>query len=222
MILNEYLVIHGRAAFLGRFLNRSGAAFARNDRVVVRSSRGTEIGIILGEAAPNFSRLVSAEHSGELLRPVTAEDEVRESEQQSRIEELLREAQTTADALTLPITILDAEILLDGQTAILQILSWQECDPTLLCEQLSQTQSLTITIHEVRQPMEPAAPESKGCGKPDCGSAAGGCSSCGTGGGCSTGSCSKGKVKDADELTAYFAGLRTQMEKDQQRVPLYH
>jgi hypothetical protein len=222
MVLNEYLVNHGRTAFLGRFLNRSGGTFARDDRVVVRSSRGLEIGIVLSEAAPDFSRLVSAEHSGELLRPMTAEDERRQSEQQSRLGDLLREAQTTAEVLTLPITILDAEILLDGQSAILQVLSWQECDPTLLCEHLSQTHAVTITIHEVRQQQaEPAEPESKGCGKSDCGSAQGGCSSCGTGGGCSTGSCSRGKVKDARELTAYFAGLRTQMENDQLRVPLH-
>ena len=43
----------------------------------------------------------------------------------------------------------------------------------------------------------------------------------GSGGGCSTGSCSKGSVKSADELTAYFAGLRKQMEGSAARVSLH-
>ena len=44
--------------------------------------------------------------------------------------------------------------------------------------------------------------------EPSCGS------NCGSGGGCGSGcgSCSRGAVKSADDLTAYFLGLRTQME----------
>jgi hypothetical protein len=65
-----------------------------------------------------------------------------------------------------------------------------------------------------------------GCGKQDCGSGAGGCSSCGTDGaskgGCSTSSCSRDKVKSADELTAYFADLRQKMEAaGAARTPLH-
>jgi hypothetical protein len=82
---------------------------------------------------------------------------------------------------------------------------------------LSDRHGLAFAILDLRQP---AVPEAHGCGKPNCGGE-GGCTSCGTGGGCSTGSCSSGSVKNADELTTYFAGLRRQMEEQTARVPLH-
>jgi hypothetical protein len=69
-------------------------------------------------------------------------------------------------------------------------------------------------MHDVGQTqVATAPPEQSGCGKPGCGSESGSCSSCGSeAGGCRTGGCSRGAVKSADELSAYFAGLRTKMD----------
>ena len=222
MQAGEYLVNHGRAAFLGRFLNRAGTEFEHGDRVVLRTSRGLEAGTVLSEAKPAFAHLVGSALSGELLRPLSPEDRCSESAQRLRAERLLAEAQTLADSLLLPMTVLDAEILLDGELAILQALPFEECDAATFCDELSRRHSLLCQLHDLRQAPALPEPEKAGCGKPGCGSSGGGggCSSCGTGGGCSTGSCSSGKVKNAEELTSYFSGLRQQMESQGRRVSL--
>ncbi len=215
----EYLVNHGRTAFLGRFRNRADREFTHGDRVIVRSARGLEAGSVLGEASPRFAHLLGAGEPGDLLHAMTSADDGQQAEFDLLAHRLLAETQATAEELNLSVAILDLEILLDGTSAIVHTIPDEQSDLTSLAQTLSSRHGLIFTILDLRQP---ATPEPHGCGKPDCGSGgAGGCSSCGTGGGCSTGSCSSGSVKNADELTGYFAGLRRQMEEQTARVPLH-
>jgi hypothetical protein len=220
MVPAEYLVNHGRAAFLGRFVNRAGARFAHSDRVMVRSSRGLETGTVLGEASPAFAHLVGPDNSGELLRPMSGDDERREAELLAFAERVRDDAQAMADASMLPVALLDAEILFEGDRAVLHALPLGECDLTTIAEALSERHALQCLILNLHRSKEPEEARPHGCGKPGCGTSSGGCSSCGTGGGCSTGSCSSGKVKSAEELTQYFLGLRRQLESQIGRVPL--
>ena len=208
----QYLVNYGLGGFLGRF--RSDAVFARDDRVVVRSPRGLEPGTVLAEAT---ERAAGPAEAGEIIRPLSGEDADRLERDRKAIAELLTAAQAEADAHDLPLTFLDGEILLDGTEAILQAVHWGECDATPLFEALSNVHGLTVKLADLTTEPKPAA--KGGCGT--CGSEGGGCSSCGTGGGCSTGSCSKGSVKTAEDMTAYFSGLRRQMEASAGRHPLH-
>jgi hypothetical protein len=217
-IPNEYLINYGHSAFLGRFVDRSETAPARGDRVVVCSGRGLEIGIVLSAASARFAGAVGPDASGDLLRIATPDDEAREAKHRTVAERVHRDAQLLADELMLQLTVLDVELLLDGERAVVQALPFGEFDADPLCSALSKRHSIACAFQDMRQ--SPAEPEQAGCGKPGCGSSAGGCSSCNTGGGCSTGGCSKGKVKSADELTAYFSGLRRQMESQFGRVAL--
>jgi hypothetical protein len=110
----------------------------------------------------------------------------------------------------LPVLVADAELLLDGRTLILHVMSWDDVDLTDWAKDLSRQFALDVRLLNLAEmTSEKLAP--KGCGKPNCGEKDGGCGDCGTGG-CSTGNCSRGSAKSADELTAYFANLRTQME----------
>lgn len=214
MIPAEYLVSHGRAAFLGRFANRSGARCAHGERVVVRSARGFEAGTVLGEVVPNFSHLVGPAVSGDLLRSFGDDDAAREAHAQALAEEIVR----TAGAIDPSVMILDAEVTLDGARAYLEGLPAMGCDVGALCEALSRQFALAVAFLDPRQAT--AKDQPPGCGKPGCGSTDGGCSSCGDGG-CSTGGCSRGNIGSAEELTTYFAGLRRQMEAAGARVPLF-
>lgn len=213
----EYLVNYGRTACLGRFVGFADAAFVRGDRVVVQSRRGTESGIVLGNAPPRFAHLVGVP-SGDIVRRLSGEDEAIERANGRKASELIRDAQFKADILGLPLAILDVEVLLNRDHAILHILPFAECNPAPLCDQLSMCHELKVSFLDPRTPPEP---ESNGCGKPGCGSEKGSCSDCGSGGGCSTGGCSSGKVNDAKELTDYFVQLRKQMEREVGRMPLH-
>jgi hypothetical protein len=124
---------------------------------------------------------------------------------------LLAAASAAAAARNLPLAFVDVELTADG-SAILHALPWDACDATPLLEDLAARSGLAVRLFDLSRRVTPAEPAARGCGKPGCGTDAGGCSTCGTGGGCSSGSCSRDSVKSADELTAYFADLRGKME----------
>jgi hypothetical protein len=204
-----YLVNYGQAGYLGRF--RARAAHRRDDRVVVQTERGIELGTILGEAGA-----LGPEPAGEVIRSATAADEESARQSRDRAAAILADAQSLTDSCGLPLLFVDGEILLDGREAVLQAVHWAECDATPVFEQLSARHGLLVKLADLTTQPKPAT---KGCDV--CGAEKSGCDSCGTGGGCSTGSCSKGSVKSADELTAYFAGLRKQMDAVAERVSLH-
>jgi hypothetical protein len=206
---NDYLVNYGQAGYLGRF--RTAASYCRDDRVVIRSPRGIEIGRVLNSAPERFAAIAS---DGEILRAATDEDASAAADFQNRVAAIVADAQESVESLELPLLFLDGEILLDGQSAILQAVHWAECDATPLFEKLSRHHGLLVKLADLT-----TTPKTGGCST--CGAEKSGCDSCGTGGGCSSGSCSSGSVKSADELTVYFAGLRKQMEATAERVSLH-
>ncbi len=203
------LVQYGRSAFVGGF-TADGDAPPRGTAVVVQSPRGVEIGTVLGPVAERFAGQVN-ETGGAVLRAITPADEAAVGV----AAELAAQILDTADRSGRPVTFLDCEVTLDRRGAVLHVVPWQACDLDPVLAELSDTFGLAVRLLDVsRTPTLQDPPEPKlTCDKPDCGTGEGGCSSCGTGGGCSTGSCSKGSVKSADELTAYFADLRRQMER---------
>jgi hypothetical protein len=205
----ELLVGHGCAALLSRCPPPESLCPSRGDRVVLRSRRGLEIGTVLAEAS------VSAVSAGELLRLATADDERLAETGRERGRRLVADAERLVGERSLPISPLDAEVLLDDATAVLHVLKWGDCEVTPLVEELRRASGLAVTLWDVSKPAAPTG----GCGKEGCGG--GNCGSCGEsgGGGCSTGGCSSGQFKSADELTAYFAELRRQMHAAG-RVPL--
>lgn len=211
----EYLVNYGRSGFLGRFVNASGVDFQRDERVVVRSSRGIEAGIVLGEASARFAHLVGVA-GGEILRRFDSEDAARDDDNSQRARDLASETQQEADNLGLPLAVLDVEIVLDGQQVIVQLLPFVDCDLSPLREWIARQHNILVSFFDVRTPVQA---ESGGCGKPGCGSSGGSCGDCGSGG-CSSGSCSSGKVKNSRELTEYFVQLREKMERESARRSL--
>ena len=75
---------------------------------------------------------------------------------------------------------------------------------------------MPVRLLDVTRTATAPDPPDAGCGKPGCGTTGGGCSTCGTGG------CSRGAVKSADDLTAYFADLRQKMDAASAgRTPLH-
>lgn len=195
MTAGSWLVQYGRSAFVGRFTG--DATLTRGDRVVVRSPRGVELGTVLCAGTGQVDPLAG----GELLRFATPADL---DDRGSLEQELLAAADELA--IGLPLTVLDAEVLLD-RTAIIHVLPWGPCVADPVFAELSARFQMTVRMLDVSRTATSPDPAT-GCGKPDCGSG-GGCST----GGCSTGSCSRGAVKTAEELTTYFADLRKKMEE---------
>lgn len=213
----ECLVQYGRTAFVGRFAS-DGLAPDRGTAVVVCTPRGVEVGTVLCPADGRYAAAIDPTAQGELLRSLTRADEETAANLDRLGRELLDAAERAAAEAGLPLSFVDAEVLFDGP-AILHAVAWDACDADPLFAQLSARFGRPVRLHDVARAPTAKDPPPATCGKPDCGS--GGCSDGGCGtkpGGCSTGGCSRKAVKSADELTAYFAGLRKQMEAA--RTPL--
>jgi len=216
-----YLVQYGHAAYVGRFAPPAGASFGRDDAVVVRSPRGLETGVVLCAADDRFPASWDATAGGELLRRTDATDDADLVAAADLGRTLLAAAE--ADAAHLPLTLLDVEVTLDRAAATLHVLPWGECDADALFAHWSSRFGLRVRMLDAaRTPVvkEPAVEAKSSCSS--CGTG-GGCTSCGTEkSGCSTGGCSRGAVKTAADLTDYFADLRHKMEAGTAaRRPLY-
>jgi hypothetical protein len=204
METTDYLVSYGEAGEFSCFRPAAARPYARGDRVVIRTSRGIELGTVLCTATAHHAAFISRTPQGELLRPASAVDLAAASDIEHRSAALIASASRLAREMGLAIEILDAEITLDGVQASIFHLRAGDCDCRPLAAALSRETDLQIVMENMAEP----APVT-GCGRPDCGQGAGGCSSCGSGG-CGSGSCSAGH--SAPEVSSHLASLRRAME----------
>ncbi len=208
----EYLVSYGLAGEFGRFRASAPLALCRGERVVVRSPRGVEIAEVLREATPRHAQFLPNTSVGQLLRSLTSEDERTEINCRSRGQQLFERGRRLADELKLPLELLDVELLLDSQHALLHHLRWADADVRPFVSTLSREFELHITLVDLTGPKDTTdhedTEEPHGCGRPDCGrTEGGGCSTCGSGG---CGTCGSANPRDVE---LHFAQLREQMER---------
>jgi hypothetical protein len=175
----EYLLSYGNAGDFGRFRGTEPLACQRGDRVVARTPRGQEIGFIMRPASPGHGRLLANQSIGQILRRATEGDFELAQRLRQRSQRLFEDGCRFVHELSLPMEILDAEILLDARQAILHYLRWTDCDPRPLLDALSQRYHLLVTLHDLALPSGEGAEEQQdpvGCGVDGCGG--GGCGSC--------------------------------------------
>jgi len=207
----EYVIRYGLLGDFGRFRPAVPVDCRRGDLAVVRSPRGLEVGHVLCPATPPYDRFLPAATAGTLLRLATDEDK-RAAKRARRLgQEVFNEARRRAETLTLPLEVIDVEVLLDSDHVILHFVRWADGDLRDLVSTLSKQFAMHVLLQDLTK--ADAAHEEHGCGS--CGS--GGCGSGGCGsGGCGTGGCSSAK---ADDVRAYFAALREKMQ-NRTRTPL--
>jgi hypothetical protein len=210
MTHQEYLLSYGALGDFGRFCPVTALDCRRGQRAVVRSPRGLEIAAVLGEARPGHAHFLPNTSVGQLLRLATPDDEAAERQCHGEARRLFDEARGLAASLAMPLEVIDAEVLLDGEHALVHYLHWADFDPRELVSNLSRTFDAHVSLFDLTRATPSDAeegPHEGGCGRPGCGG--GGCDTdggCGTGGGCST--CG---LKSIPDLKKYFAGLREQM-----------
>jgi cell fate regulator YaaT (PSP1 superfamily) len=199
----EYLLSYGALGDFGRFCPVTPLRCVRGQRAVVRSHRGLELATVLGDARPGHAHFLPNTTVGQLLRLATAADLDADRRCRAEARRLCEEAAALAASLGLPVEVIDAEVLLDGEHAVLHHVAGAEFDPRPWVGTLSKSLDAHVTLVDLGRP---AAQEPEhGCGRPDCGQGSGGC---GSGDGCST--CG---LKNIPDLKKYFAGLREQMDQ---------
>src|SRR5262245_54751217 len=186
----EYLVSYGKSGAFGRFCADGDFMLRRGARVVIQTSRGVELGTVLCPANAGHIQLLTSGAVGRLLRSASAAEESVASACARRADQLVNDWRRLVEKLALPIEILDADVLYDTGRAVVQYLAPSDVDVGPLADALAADWFIFFENVALQTRAEE---DQSGCGKPDCGRAAGGggCSSCGSGG-CS--SCGGGKV----------------------------
>jgi hypothetical protein len=212
--ITEYLLSYGTLGDFGRFRPMRPLVCRRGDLAVVQSHRGTELATVLCPASTGHAAFLPNTSVGQLLRLACPEDEEIAALMRERGRLLYEQARRLSVAQKLPLEVIDVEVLLDTQHAVVQYLGWDAFDAPPFVSKLSTEFEVHITLQNLAQSPQQEEHE-HGCDRPDCGKTeGGGCSTCGTGGGCST--CGTAKPED---VQAHFAGLRAQMEQAS-RTPL--
>jgi cell fate regulator YaaT (PSP1 superfamily) len=211
MEAEEYLASFGLSGEFGRFRTTMPLHLRRGERVVVRGARGVEIAEVLRPATPRHARFLPNTSVGQLLRRLSRADEQSEGAMRLRSQQVFERGGELAAEMGLPLMLLDVEVLLDGEHAVLHQLRGEDADVRPFVSTLSREFAMHITLVDLSRNREGATSDEDdhvGCGRPDCGQREdGGCSTCGSGG---CGSCSSAQPRD---MKLYFAQLREQMER---------
>jgi cell fate regulator YaaT (PSP1 superfamily) len=183
MYLHHFVRV-GLVGQIGRFAALDSTRYNRGSRVIVRTTRGLEIGEILinEQESATFNATDSTAHiaksaDGVILRGMTIEDQLLEARLEQKknaaaqaCENLLTEKKSTA-------VLIDVEHLFDGRTIYFYFLGNVPQEVQQLTEELANTYDVAAQFRQFSDTL------TEGCG-PGCGTESaegGGCSSCSTG-----------------------------------------
>ncbi len=163
----EYVVRCGVMRCLGVMTARQ--SFRYGDQVVVRSSRGTEIGTVLCEATPAAIDYMSEPTEGRILRPLSDEDRSQWSHLESQIADDQVVCQRCVDALKLDMQLVDVERILGGERIVIYFLAEQRVDFRQLVRDLAKEFHTRIEMRQIGVRDEAKLLADYGdCGQPIC------------------------------------------------------
>ncbi len=209
---NCYLVQYGWSAYLGTFQASPGFHGVRDERVIVGTARGLEVGMILASS--------DAPIEGTIERSLTANDVQQMEQLRYRQRELCSQYERLIAEACLAVQLIDVECLYDEQSIVLLVIPFKQPAQAVLDRLLASIPEATtqrVFVLDLSA-TKTTSGSRQACGSSGCDQSKGSCGSCVPGAsGCATGGCSRQSIRQPDELTDYFARLRQQME---QRLPL--
>ncbi|MGC4003333.1 MAG: PSP1 C-terminal domain-containing protein [Pirellulales bacterium] len=164
----------GRVGQIGRFTSVDAVDYPRAARVILRTSRGLEIGEILSPAPETLERGLS---DGAIIRGMTVEDQLLEARLDRKRDEAFAACETMLRERCSDAVLTDVEHLFDGGGLYFHFLGEPPAEVEALTVELAKTYDATAQIQKFSESLE------FGCG-PGCGTAAasgGGCTTCGAG-----------------------------------------
>jgi nitrite reductase/ring-hydroxylating ferredoxin subunit len=174
----ECLVRFGAMGHIGRFRAPVGLRCNRGSRVVVRSSRGLELGELLIAAEHDAHFVAEQPEAGELVREMTDDDRAKERLLLAGQQRAFDACQQLLAERQVPVDLVDAEQLFDGETLVFYFLG----DPPVELADVTNELAKQYEAHVQFRPFG-AAPDGcgVGCGRESCGEGACGAGACGAG-----------------------------------------
>lgn len=165
----KYVVRHGVMRHLGIFSSRGSDSFARGQRVILRTSRGTETGEVLTEATDHVVSQMTDPMTGNILRLMTGDDDREMSKifEQERTE--FQACQQRIHELNLDMRLVDVEHLYGGERVVAYYLSEGRVDFRELVKMLAKDFQTRIEMRQIGVRDEAKLLADYGdCGKPVC------------------------------------------------------
>ncbi len=179
----HHLARVGSLGRVGRFTAVDQTCYPRHARVILRTSRGLELGEVL---APPSDEADRASADGSILRGVTLADELIEVRLERNRQAAFEACTARLNELKLPATLMEVEHLFDGQSLFFYFLGETTPEVEALTAELAELYDMQVQFRKFTETVM------EGCG-PGCGTeeaTGGGCTSCGVGcavaGACST------------------------------------
>lgn len=183
----HHLIRLGIFGHVGRFTAVDAVGYPRGTRVVCRTSRGLEVGSVLG---PAQFKEEDWQGDGSILRAITVEDDLLLARQAKSRDEAMAACEQLLRERGLPGVLMDVEHLFDGGTLYFYFLGDVSPEVEALTGELAEQYDSHVRFGKFAQAV------TEGCG-PGCGTEAaagfcgsgpsGACASCGISGKCGAG-----------------------------------
>lgn len=163
----QYVVRCGAMRSLG--VMDAKQRYRYGDDVVVRSSRGTEIGTVLCEATPAAIDHMQEPTEGRILRSVSADDRVQSRHLATLVDQDRDACQRCIDYLKLNMELVDVERILGGEKIVIYFLAEQRVDFRQLVRDLAKQFQTRIEMRQIGVRDEAKLLADYGdCGQPIC------------------------------------------------------
>lgn len=165
----KYIVRYGAMRFLGVFSARAKDEYARDDKVIIRTKRGLEVGDVLCEATDEAVNQLSDPAYGSIMRGMSDEDE---KQAQHLVNDIGREIETVRRVIAeigLPMQLVDIEHLFGGERVVVYYLAEARVDFRELVKRLASELQTRIEMRQIGVRDEAKLLADYGdCGKPVC------------------------------------------------------
>lgn len=161
---------------LGTFESSDFRSYARDQRVICRTERGLEWGVVVCHLQPDEYRLAESRAHGDLLRPTTPEDEMI-IERLDRFKDRAFEACRKRIAeRALKLTLVDVEHLFDGESLFFYFLGVLNSQSDEVTAELAELYDSKVRFKKFAESLSQGCGPTCGTGESQCGSS--GCGSC--------------------------------------------
>lgn len=170
----HHLVRVGAVGHVGRFTAVDAVRYPRGARVIVRTSRGLEIGEVL---SPEADAPPQGQSDGSILRRMTIEDQLLETRLERNRQEAFAACAERIRKLRLGAVLVDVEHLFDGRSLFFYFLGDMPPELEAVTTELAEVYDAAVQFRKFAETVV------EGCG-PGCGTADAegpGCKTCATG-----------------------------------------
>ena len=166
----KYIVRYGLMRSLGVLSVRNrDKTYRRGDRVVARTKRGLEAGEVLCQAKPDAVSQMKDYEQGEILRPMTGNDENELAHLESQAGDEFNKCLEYVKRLRLEMELVDLERIFGGERLVVYYLAENRVDFRELVKQLAREFQTRIEMRQIGVRDEAKLLADYGdCGKPVC------------------------------------------------------